>query len=91
MTAKQIAECMALAMGNKEILADGNSLIGCGTPEFKRGFCTKEDIAAFLRWQCQFMVGGWDREESARCAEILKQKITLVTPETRVDNVTLIS
>ena len=73
----------AFAMANDPdiplIHVDYSVLHGCALPEFKYPVhCTTEQLAAMIRWQGQYLFGGWNSEELDQLAKIGKKKFILL-------------
>jgi hypothetical protein len=84
MKKSEFASAAALAFDYSKDLAhvDDSALFGCGLPGFKPVFVTLEQVAKFVRWQCTFVNSGgsaaFDAEELANCADIAREKFTLI-------------
>lgn len=57
---------------------DDSPLFGCGLPGFAPIFVTLEQVAKFIRYQCNLLNGGRDMEELENCAHIAREKFTLI-------------
>ena len=80
MTSKQFKEAADLALNHPEIKlldVDTSHFLGCGLPEYKTVFCTIREVAALIRWQCQYLCGGYDVEELQNMALIAKCKFQI--------------
>ena len=57
----------AWTMANDESIdLSGESMVlfeGFGLPGFKPVYVTIKQLAKLIRWQCQYINGGWDLEE----------------------------
>ena len=51
---------------------------GCAYWRGPKHYVTLNDAAAFIRWQCLFLTGEWDRDELQRCCEILRRACVIV-------------
>jgi len=81
MTKNEFNRAFEIAQNNNISLLDiDNSILyGCALPEFKYPVhCTIIQLAALIRWQCQYLFGGWDSEELDSIAYIAKKKFILV-------------
>ena len=81
MTKNEFNRAFEIAQNNNISLLDiDNSILyGCALPEFKYPVhCTIIQLAALIRWQAQYIFGGWDSEELDFIAFIAKKKFILV-------------
>lgn len=83
MTKNEFSEAVKLAKDSTRDLSaiDDSIVFGCGLPDFNNGqklVVTLEIVAKFIRWQCQYLGGGWDMEEMQNCFWIAKRKFLLV-------------
>jgi hypothetical protein len=79
MTKSEIAKAFEIAKSGKDLSdVDDSPLFGCALPEFDKVHCTLEQVAKLIRWQCQFMFGGWDMTEFDNCAHIAKKKFIII-------------
>ena len=81
MKKSEFSAAAALAFDYSKSLehVDDSALFGCGLSGFKPIFVTLEQVAKFIRWQCSFVnAKGFDAEELANCADIAREKFTLI-------------
>lgn len=80
MKKSEFSAAAALAFDPSKSLVDVDysALYGCGLPSFKPIFVTLEQVAKFIRYQCTYLGGGHDAEELANCADIAREKFTLI-------------
>jgi hypothetical protein len=80
MKKSEFSAAAALAFDHSKSLehVDDSGLFGCGLADFKPIFVTTEQVAKFIRWQCTYLFGGHDIEELANCADIAREKFTLI-------------
>ena len=57
---------------------DIDVLLGCGRPDFKPVFVTKEQVSYFIKWQCLMFNGTWNMEMMNECWHIARYRFTLI-------------
>lgn len=63
MTAQQFKQACRIAMSDVDLSEhDIDIFDGFGLPDFKQVFVTLAQVARLIRWQCQYMSGGFDSE-----------------------------
>jgi len=76
MNATEFKRVFTAAAEGRGDLDQAGSLDGIGCHK-ERVVCTIGGCAAFLRYQAQYIGGGWDSEELTRTKEVFK-RVTLV-------------
>lgn len=51
---------------------------GCAYSNFKKVYCTKEQVASLFRYQALQFNGKWDMEALNECIEIARGKFTIL-------------
>jgi len=81
MTSEQFKKATNIALKQPEIKldeVDNKHLYGCAFPDFKPVYCTILEVAALIRWQCQYIFGdGYDAEELQNMAYIARRKFNI--------------
>lgn len=79
MTHKEFSAAVALAQTNMELSHHDIDLFdGYGTPGFCPVCCTLPQVARLIRWQCQYLNGGWDMEELNTLRAFARTRFTIV-------------
>jgi len=80
MAAKQFKQVVNIALKQPDtdlLHIDNTHLYGCALPEFKPVFCTILEVAALIRWQCQYLFGGHDAAELDSMWHIAQKKFKI--------------
>ena len=79
MTKQQFSQAWTLAQSPQDLNVDEDVLFGCGLPDFQPAYCTIEQVAKLLRWQCFYIFGGgFDAEELNNMGKIARRKFLIV-------------
>jgi hypothetical protein len=82
MTSEQFKKAADLALNHPEIEllnVDNSHLYGCALPDFEPVWCTIKEVAALIRWQCQYIFGdGYDAEELNSIADIGRRRFKII-------------
>lgn len=79
MTKAQFSAAFDIAKSNQDLTQIDDSIVfGCGLSDFKPVYITLEIVAKFIRWQAQFLNGGWDANALNECATIARRKFLIV-------------
>ena len=83
MTKKEFAAAVAIAQSNDELndvdIHDNNAVFdGFGLPEFNVVFVTLKQVAKLIRWQAQYLTGGFDQEAMQEVAKAGRHKFMIV-------------
>ena len=62
MTKPELAKAFDIAKSDKELVDNLHLFNGFGLKDFQPVYCTLDDVAKIIRYQCQQMNGGWDME-----------------------------
>ena len=63
MTSKEFKQAFKLAASDEDLsAADIDCFFGFGLGDFKRMSCTLSQVARLIRWQAQYLGGGWDAD-----------------------------
>ena len=78
MTKPELTKAFEIAKSNTE-LADNLSLFdGFGLKDFQPVYCSLQDVAKLIRWQCQTFGGTWDMNAFQEIAHFGKKKFIIV-------------
>jgi len=84
MTKTQFGEAVRIAQADRIDLSgvDDSLLHGCGLPDFKPVYCTVEQVAKLVRWNCMQLNGELDAEELNNVAHIARRKFLCLNNRT---------
>ena len=61
MTKPELAKAFEIAKSDQDLTHEDIDLFdGFGLPDFQKVTCTLRQVAGLIRWQAQYMTGGWD-------------------------------
>jgi hypothetical protein len=79
MTKKELAKAFQIAKSDTVIPEDNLHLFnGFGLDDFKPVYCTLRDVAKLIRYQCQFLTGGWDMDAFQDIAFHSKKRFIII-------------
>lgn len=80
MNKQDLATAFEIAKSD-EVLEDEllDIFVGCGLKDFKPVYCTLRGVAKLIRYQCQYLFGGWDMEEFQNIARIGRYKFHIIS------------
>ena len=82
MTNIEFKEAADLALNQTDVNLTGEDIAafdGFGLKDFKPIFCTIRQLARVIRWQCQYLFGGFDSEELQSIARVGKTKFRIIS------------
>ncbi len=77
MTIEQFNSAMKLAASKEDINESIVNFYGFGLTEFKPVYVTIRQVAALIRYQAQYMLGGWDQEAIREIKEHGRKKFII--------------
>lgn len=79
MTSKQFKQAFQIANNNDiELMGDLSQFNGYALSDFKPVHATINQVAWLIRWQAQYLSGGWDMEELERIAKVGRTKFIIL-------------
>ena len=80
MTKSEFQRAWALAQSDEELInkVDLGPFDGFGLPEFKPVVVTTAQVAALLRWQGQYIFGGWDMEAVNQVRQLGRRRFEVI-------------
>jgi len=79
MTTAQFQAAFDIAKSDRDLTAvDDSVMYGYGLPDFKPVVATIEAVARTIRWQCQYLTGGWDSEALNECRNLFRHRVTIL-------------
>lgn len=79
MTSQDFQRAFDLAKSSEDLSGhDINIFNGFGLPSFKPIVATVQSVARCIRWQAQYLSGGWDNEALTECRNCFRHRVTMV-------------
>ena len=79
MTKDEFTRVFALADSDTDLSeVDDTPLHGCGLPGFQTVSATVEMVAKLVRWQGQYMLGGWDMDAVNEVRQLGRRRFEII-------------
>ena len=78
MTRREFDAAFDLAKSDQDLSGHPIEIFdGFGLPDFKPIMTTLEATARCIRWQCQYLTGGWDTNALNECWQFFRYRVNI--------------